>query len=713
VAAASVPLLVLALLAATHVPGLGGRLVAATPTAAVATAQPAAAVAEVRLDRLEPAVASPGDELRLSGTVTNTSDQVQRDVQALLRLSHDALQERAEVRQVAADPAFRSGVRDTSTFVELGDLAPGASTAFSVRTDVDRLALPGPGVYVVGVDVRATSADGSRGTVGIARTELAWVPAEGPDPIDVATVLPLATEPALLPDGTLFGDDVAAAVSPTGPLGGRLAAGSAAGGGVPVTWLVDPDLVTTLTAMAGGYDVRTPAPGSSAASRDTHEGSGSEAAARFLARLAEAVETGPEPRRLPTADPDIAALAAAADRGWAVDTLRGALRGPGDLTDVLGRSAPLAVAPAAAGLGAGGADLLAQAGGADVVVGDAGLRAALTPRDPGVSPQLATRQRILAETYLAAGEPAGQGAGLLTLLAPPTWSGGAAETATVLAALRAAPWVRTVPRTTPAVPEDATGSPGRPLPAGHVAAVADLHDDVQGVSGLLADPAVLLDRFDAAELRALSVAWRADLDGATGYLRTAQGQLRTSTTGVQVLVPDSVTLSARSGRFPLTVANDLAADVVVRVDLTSANRDRLAIADPPELHLAAGEKATVTVQAEAAANGRVPVQVQLRAADGAAFGPSQTMIVVATQYGTVGWLVVAAGATLLLATAGRRLVRRVRARHAAGWSTPAGSERAGGPGPGDGAGGAARPVPTADAAAGPRGGDPGSSEVIR
>jgi hypothetical protein len=626
----------------------------AAPAAAAAAEPP---VAEVTLAGVTPAVLRPGEELVLAGSVRNVSRQPLAAAQVLLRLSVRPLERRADVRAVSADTGFRSGSRDPRSYQELGDLAGGGSRPFQLRVAAEDLGFPVAGVYVVGVDVRATLQDGRRSTVDTARTVLPWVPEEPARPVDVAPVLPLATQPSLLPDGTLIGDDLAAEVAASGRLGGRLAAG-----GTDVTWLVDPDLVTTLQVMASGYQVREPAAGSSAASDDTTEGSGAQPAAQFLAELAGTLAAAPGPRRLPSADVDVAALAETGDGQWARATLADALAEPDGPSDVLGTTLDVAVASPTSGLGAAGAALVRSAGDPDVVVGDAGLRAALSPNDDGVDALVALRQRLLAETYLAAAN----GSAALTMLAPTRWSGGAAETTSALAALRSAPWVRLVTWASLPDPRPArvAASAGNPLPQGHVAAVRSMQGEIDEVSDVLVDPDPVVADFDAAALRALSVAWRSDPDGGASYLRTARGQLRAGSAGVHVLVPEAVTLSARSGRFPLTVVNDLAAAVVVRLELEPANRDRLTITDPGPLDIAAGEKATVTVTAEAAANGRVPVAVRLLTPQGAPVGPTQTMIVVATQYGTVGWIVVAAASTLLLVTVGRRIAARVRAHRA-------------------------------------------------
>jgi hypothetical protein len=109
------------------------------------------------------------------------------------------------------------------------------------------------------------------------------------------------------------------------------------------------------------------------------------------------------------------------------------------------------------------------------------------------------------------------------------------------------------------------------------------------------------------------------------------------------------------------VANDLDRPVLVDLQLSPANPDRLRIETIESLRVEAGEKAAVDVRAEAAANGTVPVVVRLSTTTGEPLGRAQQLRVVATDYGTIGWVVVGVGALLLATATAVRLLRRPRA----------------------------------------------------
>ena len=127
-----------------------------------------------------------------------------------------------------------------------------------------------------------------------------------------------------------------------------------------------------------------------------------------------------------------------------------------------------------------------------------------------------------------------------------------------------------------------------------------------------------------------------------------------------MLIPESVTLSGDKGTFPLTVSNGLPQPVLVSIDVQADYPDRMSVADVPPQRVNAGENATVEVTAEATANGKVPVTVRLTAADGSSLGPPQQMIVNATDYGAIGWIVVIAAVFLFATAAVLRLIRARR-----------------------------------------------------
>ncbi|HEX2360782.1 MAG TPA: DUF6049 family protein [Jiangellaceae bacterium] len=643
--------------------------------------------ATATLRTVEPAAPKAGDTLVLAGVVQNTGDESLVGVQANLRYSAIPLDDRADVRRVPTDDDVRWGQRPGDFFQPVDDeLLPGESVEFALPIPVDEIDFGDPGVYAVGVDIRADTVDGERTTLATARTVIPWLPdtAALPD-VPVALLWPLATQPALLPDGTFLDDGLAERLAPDGPLTALVEAP----GGAPVSWLVDPDLLASAGTMADGYAVTAP-------DGTTKEGTGAAAAEAWL-QAYRAATTGAQVNLLPYANPDVPAVAQADDReaaevareaiaastNWAsqTETAAGteiawpgggvadvaplaALASAGTPTVVLAHDAVLGTSDAAR------AQVPVGEGSIEAVLTDSGLESAiatLTAADPAAG-VTATRQAWLAETAMTALAADGANAPpTLVAAAPYGWLPSPAVAQALVDIWTTTPWVRPtaladVPaddQTTVVPDPDATAAPPELTPE-YVAAATELRRDTARYAALLAEPDALVEDLRTSTLRALATTWRAAPDVGSAYTSAATAEVTTRLGQVSVLVPESVTLSSKKGTFPLTVSNGLPQPVLVSVEVTADRPDRISIADVAPQRVEAGENATVEVTAEASANGKVPVTVRLTTAGGSPLGPPQRMDVNATDYGTIGWVVIGVAVALFLAAAALRLVRARR-----------------------------------------------------
>jgi hypothetical protein len=659
-------------------------------TAPVAAGEDTGPAATATIKTVEPAIPQAGDTLVFAGTVENTGDEPLQDVNAILRYSAVPLEDRTEVRRVGVDEELRFGRRYADFFWEVdSELDPGETAAFQLPVPVDQINFTSPGVYVFGVDIRANPADGERLTLDTARITVPWLPTDEPLPVvPVALLWPIATSPAMLPDATLVDDSMSDRLAADGPLTTMVEAP----GSAPVTWIVDPDLVATVDAMADGYAVTGP-------NGTTTEGAGSADAAAWRETLATATQ-GQQQFLLPFANPDLPAIARI-DESAAADIAREAVaatRAAAGGTDV---ATPAEIAWPGSGVADNGSlAALASAGvrtvvlssdavtpvpetyqaqvrtgdaALDAVVTDGGLDSAVTaarhPDPTAGATQL--RQAWLAETALLAlsAEAAGEPPPALVAAAPNDWTLSLAAVRALLEVWTTTTWVQSAaladlptPAQSPAVvaPDpDAIAVPPE-LPTVEVEAAAGLRQDISRYAALLAEPNGSIDELHRAALRAVATSWRPTPEAAATYTSTVATDVSLQVAQVAVLVPESVTLSSNKGTFPLTVSNGLSQTVLVSVDVQADNPDRMAVADVPPQRVDAGENATVEVTAEATANGKVPVTVHLTASDGSRLGPAQQMIVNATDYGTIGWVVVGAAVAMFLAAAALRLIRAQR-----------------------------------------------------
>jgi len=665
-------------------------MLAASPTLLVLTPAHAAETgpaATATLRTVEPAAPQPGDTLVLSGIIENTGDEPLGDVQAILRYSAIPLDDRYDVRRIPTDDDVRWGQRDIDFFQEVDpNLPPGQTVEFTLPPIPVEQIFGEPGVYAVGVDIRADPVDGERQTLATARTVTPWLPdAELLPAVPVALLWPLATQPSLLPDGTLLGDGLAAQLAPDGPLTALVDAP----GTTPVSWVVDPDLLASVGTMVDGYAV-TDADGA------TTEGTGAASAETWLTAFRAAMKDH-ELLLLPYANPDFPAVARA-DEGNAADTVREALAATTDSAGQLKLAADsqiawpgsgVANAATLAALSSGGsqsvvlagehvlapsdtarASIRAGEGTLDAVLTDNGLQSAIAASaasDP-IAGVTAMRQAWLAETALTALSAGSEAAAPLVAAAPEGWQPSLALAQALVDVWTTTPWVRpttlgdiaAAEQATALGPDQAATAVPPELSTEYVAAVSELQRDSDLYAALLADPDALVDESRIATLRALGTTWRAAPEAGAAYTSQVRAEVAQRLGQVSVLVPDSVTLSSQKGTFPLTVSNGLPQPVLVSVEITADRPDRMSVADVAPQRVEAGENATVEVTAEANANGKVPVSVRLTAADGSRLGPAQRMVVNATDYGTIGWIVIGFAVALFLAAAVLQLLRARR-----------------------------------------------------
>ncbi|MFJ5828106.1 DUF6049 family protein [Streptomyces sp. NPDC093089] len=670
---------------------------------------------DVSLDTMAPSSPVEGDTVTVTGTVTNRGKKTVTDATVDLRVG-PRMTSRSEIEQVTGRTGFRydsdpAPLEDAPT-VKIPRLGAGLSADFSLSVPVSELGLDEAGVYQLGVSLTGhTSDQGSDRVLGIERTFLPYQPEATKKKTQLTYLWPLissahvsaetATDDQQTP---VFEDDALAdELRP----GGRLDEMVSLGKDLPVTWVLDPDLLATVDAMANGYRVKD---------GTLHvPGKNKDVAERWLNALEKAVR-GREVVALPFADPDLASLA---HHGKDVPGSLGHLQSATDLagttietvlhlrpsTDfawpVDGAVDPSIVAVATS---AGADKVIARSdsvrddlpytptaarplgnGSTTAVVSDAMLS---TTFDGDMvreeSSTLAVQEFLAQSLAITLEQPEDQRSVVVAPQRMPT-SAQAQTMAEALRGLSAKRWSQPLDLVAAAAakpdPDASTAVPSssrypkklrdRELPVQAFRDMKTTRDELDDFKVVLEQPERVVTPFGNAINREMSVSWRGEVRAALVYRSNVLEYLQGLTKSVQLVDKSDLTLSGRSATIPVTVQNKLLQGVdhlVLR--LTSGNKNRLEVngegfAELP-VKINGGHSQSVKFTASANVNGQVPMTAQLYTEDGTPYGQPMTFTVKVSEMTPTVMLVIAGG-VLLLVLAGVRMYtqrKRIAARNA-------------------------------------------------
>ena len=533
-------------------------------------------------------------------------------------------------------------------------IAPGASARLERR----RVALP-PGladgragvVLPLSVEVLA---NGAAGQVRAALTTFVVnLPATASQPLRAALLVPVREPTHRNPAGDFVDDELAGLLAPTGSLG-AVAAELARTGAPAATMVVDAMLVEDATAMVGGWRLRQGGRRTAVPAGDPRSGH----ADQFLQSLKQAA-SGHPPAAFAYGNADLPALVRRGNAGraeaavgfgrellrdslgtspdeslaWPVDgAVDGALlqtlaQSRSDVVVLDQRHLP---APPTTATQNATVDLGDGPDPQRALVGDAELSAALA--DPrAASAPVEWAQRILAETAVAWLERPNSAGPRGVLLAPPqSWRPSGSFFRSLVRGLGAAPWLRLQPAATLAddVPQGPAEGERRlatvtaadiaaGLPSAYLTRVEQTRSQLlsfrRAVGNDVEQPAGS-SSFERDLLVAESSDWRpAGIRGrGRGYVRAVIQGIHGVYRRVEVGTTP-VTLTARRGKIPVTVANNSGERVTVVLRLTSPKVDLPAASDP--FVLEPGRRTTQLLQVGTRATGTFPIQVEVLTPD--------------------------------------------------------------------------------------------------
>lgn len=703
----------------------------ATPAAAAVPGQSPASWLRLSLQSMQPSVVTASNtSVTLSGRITNISDRRIRAITARIQVG-DSLTSGNDM-QAALRPTAAYLHGDTE-FTPLTDtLNPGQSIDFSVTQALQgpgSLRITAPGVYPMMVNVQGAPAYGDQARL-VAGTMLLPVlappggqqPAAGV-PSRLTVLWPLIDQqPRVIGfaggQPVLSDDSLATSLAPGGRLFGLLDAVHQTADPALLSalcFVVDPDLLDTVRAMASGYRVRT-GPGASV------PGTGQAAAGLWYSTL-KTLTAGRCVLVLPYADADLTALAHADG----TTLLQLALSETGPVLTELGAQQLTSVAWPAdnvidtrtmtdlAGLGvttvlAGQNSVTPAAGTSPVALADftGGAAPKVVPIDPIVANAMAPRtdepnvdeagvstQDGLAATIYRTVFGASGGA---LLVAPPRrWTPTQQQASEFLSA---AETVLSGHYATPAPLADAVRA-GAAGPRGtlnytpqntaaevpHKVALAAVKLDAEQrdvENSMTKDhtrpdpilPGDLITPLRQDLLRATSSAWRgANAPGASATLAGASAQFESLTDAVQVVQPSlPLLLGSQHSRVPVTVNNRLPVDIAIQIDLTG---DPGLPPGSQQDIVPAGSSATVFIRTSVTRSGRLSAYATVRTLGGTQLGQQARLELVSSAYGTIIVIVTAIAFGLLVLLSGRRIYRRVKTSRAAAATVQPGQEAVG------------------------------------
>ncbi|RBQ15763.1 hypothetical protein DP939_34360 [Spongiactinospora rosea] len=667
----------------------------AVPAAAVSTASPASAVSARQAPPLVIESITPdtprdrNQEIKISGTYTNTTGAPQAGLRIQLRYSGQPFAGRSEMESYAEGMMTWRDRGSITRFTQVPVLAAGAKQPWEFSVTPAIIEMWRFGVYPLAVEVLGPSQE----TVAIQRTFLVYAPKDQRVArTRMAVVLPLLDQrPRRSVDQTFLNDDLRGGLAEGGRLADMLALvrGSATAKGV--SWLVDPALLDDVNAMARDYTVDT--------GDERKQRAAEPAAAPWLAGMRTALAKAGV-FATPYADPDVAALV---HRGLDGVT-RSALTTGGEVAQsMLGRAVPTDLNwPVSGALDLDALDELAVGGVKTVLLDQGNLPAAppatTTPDAAATIPSvngpitalvadqtlseilstdvaapgagLLAKQRFLAETAMITAE-APQNA--RTVVAAPSrqWHPDPTFVTGLLGRTAKLPWLSpvsitsikpTAPRTARAGLTYTDEDRREELGKGYLASVRRIERQAQ-LTADVTDDANDRHGFERPLLRLASSAWRGKTDAARTAVEHIDESVSEQIEQVAITGTEQPrTLAGDNGVVPISVHNSLNKPVALRIDVKSTNQRQLEIKDFSQpIQISPRGSQTVQVPLTSHVSGETTVGVQLRTQSGKRYGPPIELTVRTTGYTGIALVIVGGALSVMLAAVALRMMRRRRA----------------------------------------------------
>lgn len=666
----------------------------------------------VTMATLTPSAIPRRGKIRITGSVTNRSDETWRAINVHPFISDAPITSSAELAtQTDRDATDYVGDRITvpGNFDNVGNLEPGESASYSIALSRNVLTQTEPGVYWFGVHALGETDTIARDGIadGRARTFMPLVPRTN-RALPTALVVPVRRGVTHRPDGRVAGvRSWAEDLSSGGSLRSLVDFGAAAGNR-PLTWLVDPAVPDTVQQLVEGNPERSLAdtveepPGEevgedSGTPDPTPEPSGdgtespgpstddlptnpaTEPGTAWLNRFREAL-SDKLVLALPYGDLDVSGAAEHDPQAYQQARRRSGTQlepfgietrpGVGSPSGFLDPDALATITPRTTTLVT--ERMFGDRAPGRAQISDRRLIVTSQASDGGPGPgdrrsSIAMRQQILSEAAVRLLSP---GRRPLVVVLPDDWT---PTSATGFFSGLDQEWVDLTDLD--GLGDGAGGrfSPDRltypeiqvrrELDAANFAAARALADAGATLQNVLLRNDRVGDEIATQALSTLSYSDRDRPDAARVAADRARAWVARRLGRITINAPLDVTLSGNRGSFSATLVNDLDHPVSVRVEALLA--DPMRISGPADIQIAARSQTSVLLRARTARLGVTNVQLIVTDARGTPLGSTDELPIRSGQVSQVIWVIMGAGVALLFGAILVRLVRRIsRARRA-------------------------------------------------
>jgi hypothetical protein len=503
-------------------------------------------------------------------------------------------------------------------------------------------------------------------------------------PVGISLIWPVASQEKTDWQGNLSNETLPESLISTGRLANILRAGQ----GNQVTWVIDPALVEFLVEAGDGYLIKD-------ASGEVVPGQYSEEVNLFLNSLQFSTQVT-QRWGLPFANSDLSALLRedANSAFEQVVSIAKPLLEEGLGTGILGvvTVAPTGSTPAevigdsyAQGVSisivsdskyppiagtlftpSGLAEVNTNLGRAKILLSDSLLSGTFNTKVATAQETVFFRQQLLSDTFLLATQL--DDPSRIIVVSPEVYWEPTLESSLVIAqTLTRAPWVRPV-LLSEVINQEVSSVLRNPyefsavdlaqeLPGGHIAEIKRAQGILAQVAAILSDQEPV-DNYAKAILQASSNSFRANRRERETYLDFIINSLVDAKSSVQILAQGSVVLPGSEGSIPITIANDLDQNVLVRLSAKSNPEIRFSVNDLGLIEIEPGAKKGVTLEAKVVGSGEIDVELQLLTPAGENFGEPVLISVQSAAYSQVATWVAAIAFVALILLSINSFVRR-------------------------------------------------------